>query len=68
LLQGLVRYCRSGQLPLTTNVTLATDLALELAELSHTGAWLSYLFDLFAALREVPESPATLPCSTRART
>lgn len=50
LLDGLLRYCREGQAPVASDIDLAVSLALRIAESSHGGEWIDYLFELFAAL------------------
>jgi CheY-like chemotaxis protein len=52
LLEGLLRYCVSGQRPLATDLDLAVGLTLRIAETTRAGAWIDYLFDLFSALEQ----------------
>jgi pSer/pThr/pTyr-binding forkhead associated (FHA) protein len=50
VLEGLLRHCRAGQKPNETDLELATDLTLRLAEASRGGEWIDYLFQLFTRL------------------
>ena len=50
LLDGLLRYCREGQVPVPSDIELAVGLTLRIAESSHGGEWIDYLFELFSAL------------------
>jgi hypothetical protein len=54
LLDGLLRHCRAGQSPLATDLELAVHLALEIAEAGRNGGWISYLFELLAAVQQPP--------------
>ncbi len=56
LLEGLLRYCVSGQRPSATDLELAVGLTLRIAEATQVGAWIDYLFDLFSALGQ-PMAP-----------
>lgn len=56
LLDGLLRYCRSQQTPVLDDVRLAVELALGLAESSHVGEWISYIFALLSAVGLLPEA------------
>ncbi|MEY2935123.1 MAG: hypothetical protein RL033_5872 [Pseudomonadota bacterium] len=49
-LDGLLRYCRSGKMPPQDDIRLAVDLAVGMAEAERAGSWVSYVFDLLAAL------------------
>jgi len=59
LLDGLLRHCRAGQAPLTSDLELAVHLALEIAEAGRNGGWISYLFELLGAVQQ-PPAHATL--------
>jgi CheY-like chemotaxis protein len=72
LLEGLLRHCGSGKLPAEPDIQLATQLTLRIAESTHAGEWIDYLFELHTLLqrpmaadiveqlyRIVPESQAT---------
>jgi pSer/pThr/pTyr-binding forkhead associated (FHA) protein len=50
LLDGLLRYCREGRAPVASDIELAVGLTLRIAESSHGGEWIDYLFELFSAL------------------
>ncbi len=50
LLDGLLRYCRAHQAPLVSDVRLAVDQALGIAESNHAAEWIEYVFDLYSAL------------------
>jgi hypothetical protein len=58
-LEGLLRFCRSGQKPLLDDVSRALDLALGFAESNRTGEWVSYVFELLSCL-ELAAEPAIL--------
>ena len=55
LLDGLLRYCRTGQAPLPEDVKLAIDLALGVTETAHGGEWISYAFALLTEVGLPPE-------------
>jgi pSer/pThr/pTyr-binding forkhead associated (FHA) protein len=50
VLEGLLRHCRAGRKPSKTDVELATDLTLRIAEANHAGEWIDYVFELFTLL------------------
>jgi CheY-like chemotaxis protein len=56
LLEGLLRFCHTGRVPLAHDVKLAVELALGIAESTRSGAWVSYVFELLATLEQVPDS------------
>lgn len=49
-LSGLLRYSEAGKVPAAADVELAAVVTLRIAESSHAGEWIDYLFDLFSAL------------------
>lgn len=71
VLEGLLRHCGAGQRPDEADIQLATQLTLRIAEATHAGEWIDYLFELHTLLerpmaadvieqlyRVVPESQA----------
>lgn len=50
VLAGLLRYCHEGQIPSATDVELAVQITLGIAESNRAGEWIDYLFELFSAL------------------
>jgi pSer/pThr/pTyr-binding forkhead associated (FHA) protein/CheY-like chemotaxis protein len=50
VLEGLLRHCGAGQKPSKSDLELATDLTLRIAEANHAGEWIDYLFQLFTRL------------------
>jgi pSer/pThr/pTyr-binding forkhead associated (FHA) protein len=51
LLEGLLRHCGSGQTPAEADIQLATQLTLRIAEATHAGEWVDYLFELHTELQ-----------------
>jgi len=50
LLEGLLRHVSSGQTPAEADIQLATLLTLRIAEATHAGEWIDYLFELYTEL------------------
>lgn len=56
VLHGLLRHCGSGHSPQASDVSLAVELALGLAESRGAGEWISYVFDLLSAVARPPDA------------
>lgn len=54
-LEGLLRHCRGGRAPLSSDVQLAVQLALDLAEANRAGSWITFVFELLSAIERPAE-------------
>lgn len=57
-LEGLLRHCRGRRASLPSDLQLAVRLALDLAESTRAGSWISYVFDLLSAVERPADEDA----------